>query len=362
MSLTDESGLNVRGLILAVFALLFVPVHGSSQITGQVLDQDGKPITLALVQLIGPSGVLASSRSNARGSFDFVPVATATEVRAVQFGFEEGSVGLGDLSQPLLLVLAPKPFQLEEIRAVAPEGSCPTKDDPGARAAWLRVLSGIRDLSNEGYWSAFLVEWRRSHGLDTDFGPLEEPSYDWVSWGASAESMARLWIRDGGSDLALARKRPPGDLDAGLGNAWHIAPLYASEAPLLLNQALASQSIIAWSAQGGAVVLCHEDDRGVKTRIAAALDGSGTLTDIVWKLETPRPVERAGGQITFPAPVDGFLLPLPATSYVWYREEGGRNSQDYHTFSPWFVGGTQSEVTHALALYRESLKSGIPEH
>jgi len=353
--------LNVRGLILAAFAVLFVPVHGSSQITGQVLDQDGNPITLALVQLIGPSGVLASSRSNARGSFDFVPMATATEVRAVQFGFEESSVGLDDLSKPLLLVLAPKPFQLEEIRAVAPEASCPTKDDPGARAAWLNVLSRTRDLSNEGSWSAFLIEWRRSRGLDADFGLLEEPSYDWVSWGGNPRGLAWLWIRDGGNDLTLARKRPPGDLGSGLGNAWQIAALHASGAPLLLNQTLASQSIIAWSAEGGAVVLCHEDDHGVKTRIAAAVDGSGTLTDIVWKLETPKPVERAGGQITFPAPVDGFLLPLPATSYVWYREEDGRNSQDYQTFSPWYFGETNAEVLKALGLYRDSLKSGIHE-
>jgi hypothetical protein len=122
-----------------------------------------------------------------------------------------------------------------------------------------------------------LVEWRHSTGLNTDFGPLRDPSYDWVSYSGSPWGLSWKWSREGGEDFSLARERPPGDLGVGPGLAWQIARLYGPAAPLLFSPGLASQSTISWGGDGDAIVLCHEDSRGVKTRIAAAIGESGAV-------------------------------------------------------------------------------------
>ena len=343
-------------MILVALIFLLPPAPVVSQISGRVLDESGNPITTASVQLLGPSGVLSSTRSNARGEFDLLPVRGANRVRASQFGFESVSVELGDLSKPLRLVLAPKPFELEEVRAVSAQPSCPTRDNPEARAAWFKALSKVQDLSDEDGWGAYYLEWRRSRGLAAEFGPMAEITYEWALQTGSSRSLSRLWLRDDGIDLVLARKLAPGELPDGQSLAWQIAGVYAAFTPLFLNPGLTLRSVITWSTGGDGVVLCHEDEKGARTRVTAALDGAGIVSDIVWTLKTPDPVETAGGHLTFSPPTDGVLLPLPSTSYFWHRGAWGRNSQDFRTFSPWVVG---ENVVPRLVEYRDSVESVI---
>ncbi len=344
----------MRVVVMTVGAILLLPIHGSSQISGQVLDSEGNPVTLALVELLGPSGVLGSVLTNAQGSFDLAPVANATEVRANQFGFESTVLGLDDLSKPLHFVLPPRPFEMAELRVEVAEASCPPKDILAAREVWEEVLSNTRDLTNDTYWAAFIYEWRWATGSGRDFGPFQDATFDWSSRGGLPESDLRLWIQGSSEGLVLARRRSAGDQGFPPEFTWQIPSLEGAGVPLLFSPELAKQSTISWGESAGSVVICYEDNNKVRVRFTTRHDDAGSLAEILWRIETPHPVERAGGILGFIPPQVGQALPLPRTSYFWHREEMGKNYQDYRVFSPWIVGGSE-EVIKALRKMLDSL-------
>lgn len=340
----------LRKCFLLLLCVLLPLVPASGQITGRAIDESGNPITHALVELGGVSGVLEQTRSGVRGWFDLTPNREATWVRVSQFGFESRTADLKNISRPLEIVLAPRPFELEEVRVVAPSGSCPSEDDSSARAAWSRAISPMRDLSSEPYWAAYLIEWRKSRGLGSEFGPLDEVTYDFAMIAGTPRSTYRIWRKEVLEPLLLARLRTPVDMQVGPGSAWRLPSLEGPGVPLLFSSAFASESVIGWTPDGEGVVLCQEDRQGTRIRLGAVFDDSGRVTDLYWKLWTPPPVEEAGGRVSLPS--SG--LPLPETSYFWHREPRGRNLQDFRVFSPWFVGESD-RVMRRLLEFRDSL-------
>ncbi len=341
-------------LMLGVVVLFWLPTSAVGQITGRVLDQDGNPIASALVQLLGPGTVLASGQSNAQGEFDLPPEPSGVLVRVSHFAFEETSVGLTDISKPLQVVLSPKPFQLDGIWVDGAAAACPVRDEPEARAAWVKALTRKKDVSNERYWAALVLEWRRSTGFGEDFSPLREVRYDVSVNGGWPRNTLEPWLGGEPNGLVLARKIAPGSLGEGPGIQWEYPRLDGAGVPFLLSHALASVSFIAWDEEAASIVICHKDNRGVKLRLAAVLDGSGHLSEIVWRLATPDRIEETGGHLTFADHPGERTIPFPRTSYSWHRERFGRNFQESKTFSPWFIG-EKREVARRLSAYRDSI-------
>jgi len=358
---TPEAPWKRWGRLAGVAGLLFmalfpVTMSGASAapgvvegITGRILDEQGRGISSAQVELRLNDRRLATAFSGSDGTFR-LPLPTpmqregAYTLHAERIGFHPAQLPLPSSALngvPVLIRLLPAPLPLPALEVEVGAEACPRRSDPEALALWNAMVGlhpdGLDTLGAASYTLA------RTDTLGGDLLPTGDAPFPLTPGlpltpgqrgfsGRLRTSWENRVARDG---YAFQIRRS--DLE-GSYVTWSYAPLEADFAshfatPLFLETHRLREPIPRRGG-GWTLAFCPEDSRRPGLVGELELTPDTLLSKAEWRFRTPEPNESAGGWTRFIAGgaegTPGLLLPLE--SLVWRRlREGGiqRRAQWY---------------------------------
>ncbi len=336
-----------NGICWLAFASMVAALPGAAmgQIVGVVVDSTGQPVVGASVELWGRSTLGVAGLSDNEGQFNLSPRPNATRVLAYAMGMDSAFAELGDLLQPVRIVLRPRPVILPGLSVEAVPFQCPRQDDSAARSLWRRVVASYNPLPDSVRWAAQIVRMSEGTGYPGEpIGRQGEPSMHGLTEGGSFGSevpmslvpWSEAWIRRHG----YARRAKWGGIDR-REDAWEYIPLDGRAAAHLESKAFADLQRFAFSGPPSdrTIVFCSSDTKkpGIQGRIM--VNSADQVVRVEWKFVTPPPMENAAGEAEFSASAR-FLLPTVGT----YRRRTpvGRYFQQTTWYGPWFVGDSTS--------------------
>ncbi len=352
---------STRLIIPLLLGLLLLPLSvggwGSEvdwrgdELTGEVLDTDGRPVSAASVQLLAQGRVVASTPTGQDGRFSvMVPVRWqgrladhALALRVERMGYDplEWTVsGAGDQGT---VTLIPRPIPLPGFQVEGERPTCEGDDEEGlGRVLWevarAKHPGGLDTLGVATYTRVQVDTLRMNSGLGEDGeGGILAPGQ------RGSSPLLRLgWERRidrEGYAFPVRRTDRFGSF-----SSWSYAPLDADLAPHFGLESFGDNHYFQLlpQASGEEVALVrfcgrHQEHPHLDGRLEI---GADTLIRAVeWRFLTPEPQEEAGGRAVFPpgdlageAPV---LLPME--SEVWVTQRDTRTIRRAQWFEEWVL-------------------------
>lgn len=312
------------------------------EVRGSVLDEAGRPVRAARVQLTGSGGIVGSATSDTRGRFTIAYRDAGFAILALRvdrLGYEGVELELPPLpEQEVRVELVPAPLPLPGIE-VAGSGPACQDTNPSSLELWQAVAANhVRDLDTLGAATYTLA---RTDTLDTmrPSGPVGEGSGDLVSGQRGSAPLLRYsWerrVEREGYAFPVRRTNREGSYAS-----WSYAPLEADFA-----QHFVTASFLEWhhlrapmqTTDGGwEVAFCPAEADRPSLEGRFAIDSDSLLVRAEWTFHTPDPDEEAGGWAVFPppAPQQPARL-LPSQSLTWKRLPDGRIQRRAQWYEDW---------------------------
>ena len=320
-------------LFLGVLLLCWSGAAGA-QVHGRVLDEAGRPLPAASVELWTSSRRLARTAADAEGRFTFAAgvAAGATSAAAYRIGYQSATVPLrGDASLEIRLV--PAPLALGGLRVRAPERRlCPNREDPRARGQWERAR---RLYASPAMWDVTL----RSDRYEADvprgaIGVVDGLRAD--SGGFTSGDLSRVRADADGTLAGVYARRTEFDQ----GQHWEYAPLAWGLNPHFVTPRFGEAHRLAIvSERAGLVVLgfcpARRDAPGIEGTLSLTADG--TLRSARWRHRVPGSRREAGGEVDYLPPAAATRNLLLARRSLFWRSWRGAFHFREDRYSEWVV-------------------------
>lgn len=323
-----------RTLLLAL--LLAYAGPAAAQVAGRVVEEEGRPVPGATVELWTASRRLAQTRTDDAGRFSFArdSAVGATSVAAHRLGFQAASTALAQ-GREVVVRLSPAPLALAGVRVRSrARPPCPNRETARARTTWQLASArytppgtlpeGARVRSER--WEATVprdeigvVEGRRPV-------PGEFDARDLRRVGAASDGM-----------LAGAYARRA-DFDGQ--EHWEYAPLaWGLNAHFVGERfgALHSFSVMAERADGVVLAFCpnRRDVPGIEGTLTVSHDG--ILRGARWTHRTPRTRSQAGGEVDYLPPDPATQMRLLPRRGLFWRSWRGRFHFREDRYVEWLI-------------------------
>lgn len=347
-------GLRYARALAVVILLLAVPILsgralGTSgpandiEVRGVIVDELGRGIRSARVQLLWDQRILASATSDERGDFlvrTEADVDGPVTLRAQRLGYESVEVDLEPLpAQELRVELVPAPIPLPGVEVVGTGGVCDASDS-GAVEFWraARTLHRL-DLDTMGvasYTLALTDTLEADTPLDASLGERRLVPGQRSSAPLLRFSWDRRVEREGYA-FPVRRTNRNGSYPS-----WSYAPLEADFSGHFLSSGFARWhhlSTLTRTPDGGYDLrFCPvSDDRpAVSGRLRFSPDS--LIIRAEWAFRTPEPNEEAGGWAVFSEPpADRGPRLLPSESLTWKLLPDGSVQRRAQWYEEWHV-------------------------
>lgn len=326
--------------------------HAPTELVGELVDPEGRPVAGARVELWVAERLLRSTFAGPDGVFSFsVPQGIAElQLRAERLGFAPITVDLDwtlDLPTPIRITMAPSPLALPGLRVqVAPE-RCPQQSHGDGMRLWERMAQRHPDgLDTLGAATYTMVR------IDTLSSGSEDPSATIPTFSEARDERAegqrgfsgrlrlaweRRLERDG---YAFPIRRS--DLEGSYAT-WSYAPLEAD-----FSSHFGTVGFVRYQRlraplpreEGGWIIpFCpgRADRPGLEGHLEISQDT--LLVRVEWRFVTGEPDEEAGGWTRFPIPPSASDAPLllPLESMIWRRTRDGRMQRRAQWYEAWLV-------------------------
>ncbi|HEX8431639.1 MAG TPA: carboxypeptidase-like regulatory domain-containing protein [Longimicrobium sp.] len=282
---------------ILISLLAFWSGTASAQVAGRVLDDAGRPVTAASVEIWTPSRRLATAATDQEGRFAFSAEASAgaTSVAVHRLGFQGATVALRG-AEAIEVRLRPAPLALAGVRVTARERRlCPVRDMPRARSMWEAARAGYSAVP-----SAHDVRLR-SDRYEADVPRAEIGVVDGrapAKGGFTTADLAFYGADADGMLLGVYARR----VDYGAREHWEYAPLAWGLNPHFVSARFgAAHRFSIVSESGGVVVLafCPMNAEAPSIEGTLTLTADGMLRTARWRYVVPRSRSEAGGEVDY---------------------------------------------------------------
>jgi len=328
--------------VLLALGLIAQPV--AAQVSGTVLDDRGKPVPGALVEIWSPTRRLAGTVSGPEGQFKFGTSVSrgvaGVLVRAVGYGMLRASVADGDTTMSVQLSFLTT--KVTPLVVTGHRSACDNPDEPAARALW-QTASRRYDLSVLAWAVEDTVRIVASRVTPERLGVVDTAAWTlgMLGWSADFYRVQTARIRDHGYAVRFD----------GFGRPWYDAWDYAA-----LESNLAAHFVDSLFARLHKISVSRAGPGGVELRFcprrreAPHIDGTmllgpdASLVKAAWHFYTPEPDEYAGGEVAFaPLPPASSTAPrlLMAITGFFYRRGVRDFYQVWLDHRHWYVCRTE---------------------
>ena len=299
----------VERALLAIVALLastLVAEKAAAQLRGSVLDASGRPVPEALVELAGPAGSIAVTRSGANGSFHFSRehFGDAATMSVRRIGFQPMERTLSGADETVRVILEHASIILAPIIAEAEKtpARCPNRDDPDARARW----EGLRArYQQQIFRTGFLLRGLKAveHVSAAKVGDVDDAALE-PFLGTYAVAQTSLGTQARETRYARRLTVPASSLQTsdGLYLHWQYAALEAQHAQFFIDDAFGRDhafSVLTRAASSTTLLYCplERNSPGIHGVLVVGTDT--TLREVRWHFQTHQEDEGAGGIVWF---------------------------------------------------------------
>jgi hypothetical protein len=327
------------------------PELSAQGVSGRVSSTDGQPIADAVVAIWDSISERARSETSPTGYFSL-----AMPEGAIPVTITARSIGYQPSSQPLdagrltgvVIALTPYAVPLPDLTTYADRLSCPNKEEPAARELWdaMRRRYAVAPANRGG---GAVLRWSRDVVPKADVGSLDDNRLVPALQGEAGElrQLSEQFMMDSGYAASLKREgsllvqvAQTNDLYAD----WWYPSLDRWDIDHWLRDSFGHQHTLSARAhEDGSVEILFCDTGKTSTGVEGSLSiGSDTtLIRAAWHFHTPKPDEKAGGQVVFVPAGTGRVRRLVPMSSVFWRQVGGRKDlyvQDAATYQAWGYG------------------------
>lgn len=314
------------------------------EVRGSVLDEAGRPVRAARLQLSGAGRVVGYAISDVRGHFRIRFPDTGFPVLVLQvdrLGYEGIELALQPIAeQEVRVELVPAPLPLPGIQI---EGRGPVCEEshPEALELWQAVAANhVRDLDTLGVATYTLA---RTDTLDTmrPARPIQATAAELVPGQRGSAPLLRYsWerrVEREGYAFPVRRTNRDGSYAS-----WSYAPLEADFAEHFLAPSFLERHHLRAPVDTGdggwELAFCPVDPDRPSLEGRFEITPDSLLLRAEWSFFTPDPDERAGGWAIFPPPAPEQLpRVLPSQSLTWKELPDGRIQRRAQWYEDWLL-------------------------
>jgi hypothetical protein len=336
---------------LALFllsALCVTPAFQPSEprvIRGMVAGTSGERLSDVQVDLWSDAGHIASVRTTSTGAFAFKVARTPEPVRvqARRVGYRSLTMPLYARDSVVRLEMEPIDAPLPTVIVEAARRVCPNKDDPQA----IRVWSVARQRYRPGVAGKGTAREARSRSesIAADLVGTIDESRLRALWsarlGVPQRALSHRLATEGYATPLNYRRAGYQSLDADF-VAWRYAELHGQEAYHFAEPTFGEMntlSLINSGSGGFSLGFCPRRKTGTRIEGILELSPDTALVSAAWHFRTPKPDEKAGGEVAFLPPnrmTPAYLL--PSSGIFWRRmNRGERYWQTSTTYLRWAI-------------------------
>lgn len=329
----------MRVAVLLSFVAVGPRLH--AQVTGLIQDPAAAPIADAIVELWAPTERLAVTTTSSSGRFQFPLQEQASGLWIRRIGFRARHFSLSGTTTDAAIVLTPLPLKLGDL-STRVTALCPHKEEPEARALMRSLVERYSHrLDSVGIFTWF---WLSSGRVETP--GLEVFDTTRMGYGQTGGSGggARLWSRSIETEgYALKSLGGMGQRYDGWdyvrldgGNAHHFAD------PFFVNRHRFFRLVS--DDANRRIGFCPEDRDHPVIEGILEVGPEPALVRATWVYRTPKPMENAGGEVTFvpPSATEQRPLLLAATGLYWRKLWTGSYYQEWAQYDTWVIGSSDS--------------------
>lgn len=349
------SACHLASLVLGL-VLLVTPLD--AQLRGTVRDPAGAPLADAVVEVWSSSPAPVGTRTDASGAFRIAAgqLRSAERLTFRRIGYQTRIVRAAQVQADSLLdiTLVADPVSLAgfTVTPLPKRAPCPNREQPVARRVWERARARYSEPPEGSGYRAMMLSHRESL-KDPASDPVSEDRMQpqWAFWAgerddpyAATQTLGQR-VRERGYAWALPWRLSWYRSFAEEYFAWNYAQLFAYRAHHFISDAfgeLHTLSLVRSTSEEIVLAFCptRRGPPSIEGRLRLAADT--TLVEARWSYRTPKPIEDAGGEVTFrPWGGESGALPLlSAESGTFWRREAGRDRyvRYSYVFLEWEVG------------------------
>jgi hypothetical protein len=326
------------------------PSHLEEGLNGRVVDQDGRGLAAASVQLLVSGRVLRSTPTQRDGSFYLAFDGSVLDawsegllsIRVERMGFATVERMLEPSQSEVEIVLQPAPIPLAGFHVEGERPSCDADDAEGLgrrlwEAARNRHPGGLDTLGVATYTMAQVDTLQ--NGMDWTEGG-ESDGLAEVGQRGSAPILRLGWdrrIRRAGYAFPVRRTDRSGSFAS-----WSYAPLESDLAPHFGTDLFGEQHyfrVTSEDSEGWWVRFCARDTDHPHLEGRLRIGSDELIHAVEWSFRTEEPDEKAGGRVVFPPTgARGGPPPLlPLESESWRTQRESRTIRRAQWFEEWIL-------------------------
>jgi hypothetical protein len=314
-------------LVAAVLSTQAGPAFG--QVAGRVVDSHGRPLPAVPVELWSGVRRVAVQPTAADGGFRFekTEAAGALRLSAAMLGYTSVQREVSAPATDLILELTPAVVELERLTVMAaPQLRCPNREDREARDLW-RLLYGRYDHTQDTLGISFYTRRYDSTGTSEDIGSADETRMV-RSWYGVQGRARRLNLHD---TTPYTYGYPIRSSFSAAYAGWMYRDLHSTDVGHFVDEAFGAGHTFSGLARFDnevAVGFCpaRKAWQGPSMQGTLTIGRDTALVRAEWRFRTPKPIQEAGGEVTF-VPRGTKLIPLlPAQGLFWRKVDGQRDT------------------------------------
>lgn len=339
-------------LVLLLFSSIATASKLEAQIRGVVSDTAGIPLSGVVVSLWAEDSRIQHTTTDAAGAF-FLPLDERFSAPMLSFeraGYSTLAVPASKTSFVQRFIMKPAAVAVSGLNVRGIRRTCPNRDSPQARALWNQARRRyLPDTGSRGYDVVYL----RGDGsrLEDEVGMMDESRLRpgrMASLDPRGVVPVETQIRAHGYGVRLPWDQPGYRSLNPEYFAWRYPALHGKGAYHFASDLFGELhllSILERDTEQVVLAFCARDRRRPYIEGTLSISSDSSFSFAEWRFHTPKPDERAGGQVTFVPPADtGGQLHLVPSQGLFWRRQLGRNVyyQNGYDYVEWVISSDAS--------------------